>query len=157
MIFRLLSVELLVLIAAIFLLVYIAKSQVSKWFTYSTALIIVVVICMMICTVCCSMCMRHCGMGGMQKECRMEMRMDGDDMGCPKMHGGCKHAMMGESECKGEMNECEGEIKECKMHEHEGGKDCCKKGGHEGKCMGEEMDGAGKDTVVKKEVIIKKK
>ena len=150
-IFRLLSVELLVLIAAIFLLVYITKSQVSKWFTYSTALIIVVVILMMVCTVCCTMCMRHCGMeGGMRKECRMEMQMGGPEgmMMEHRMHGGCEHEGMGEGECENEMKECE-------MHEGGEGKQCCKKGMHEEKCMEKEMN-EGKDSV-KKVVIIKKK
>ncbi len=158
-IFRLLSVELLVLIAALFLLVYIAKSQVSKWFTYGTVLIIITIIVMMVCTVCCAMCMRHCGPGPMPGECGMEQQCGPGGM--MMHHGGMmKRIMIRDGKCEEEMEEGEmrGEGGEMKCHEGAGmkcckegeDKDCCKKGMHDGKCMD-------KDSMQKKEVIIKKK
>ena len=107
-----LSVELFVLISAIFLLVYITKQQVSKWFTYSAVSIIIVMLMMMVCTLCCAMCMRHCGPGRMGMECRMEGGMD-ERCGPPpmmmmhKMRGGCPHEMREEGECENEMEGCE--------------------------------------------------
>lgn len=126
----LLSVELFVLIAAIFLLVYISKQGVSKWFTYGTVAIIITVLMLMICSVCCAMCGAKCGPERMQKECRFE------EEGCNKrmMFKMCAAA------CQDEMRMTEGkcckeeEEEECEMKKE----DCCK----------------GKDRKVIKEVVI---
>ncbi len=156
----LLSVELLVLIAALFLLVYITKSQVSKWFTYSTALIIIFTVCLMVCSVCGAVMMHHGGHGGMGGECRMEEQCGPGGM--MMHHGGMmKRIVIRDGECEDGMNECEmqgegGKMDCCKKHgdmkcDKEGGDmDCCKKGMHEGKCMD-------KDSMPKREIIIKKK
>jgi len=164
----LLSVELLVLIAALFLLVYITKSQVSKWFTYGTVLIIIFTLCLMICSVCGAVMMHHGGHGGMGGECRMEEQCGPGGM---MMHQGgmMKRIVIKNGECEDEMMEncgmkggdmkcCkEGEGMDCcKKHggmkcDMEGGDmNCCKKGMNEGKCMD-------KDSMQKKEIIIKKK
>lgn len=149
----LLSVELLVLIAAIFLLVYITKQQVSKWFSYGAVSIIIVNILIMVCTVCCSMCMRHCGKKGMKKECRMEEQCGPGPMMFHKMHGGCSEEMMMRSGCSEKMmmrgGRCEKEMRECE--EGEGGGECedmgaCKMG-----------MGKGEDHCIKKEIIITSK
>ena len=165
----LLSVELLVLIAGIFLLVYIAKQQVSKWYTYGTSLIVIFTVGMMICSVCCAVCMRHCGPQGMREECRMDEKCGPGGMMHPGMRGECNHEMMREGKCEKEMMEgdecekgmmgkggCEKDMKECEMKAGGGDMPCCKKGMHEGKCdkMG---GGAEKDSIIKKEIIIRKK
>ena len=149
----LLSAELFVLIAAIFLLVYITKQQVSKWFTYSSVSIIIVMLMIMVCTICCAMCMRHCGPRGMERECRMEERCGPPPMMMNGMHGGCPHEMMGEGNSCKDMNECE----EGEENEQGGNMPCCKKGMHEEKCMKKEMIISEKDSMPKKEVIKKKK
>ena len=145
----LLSVELLVLIAAIFLLVYITKQQVSKWFTYGTSLIIVFILFLMVCSVCCAICMRHCGPPrGMNGDCKMEQECGPGGM----MHHGCmKRIIIRDGKCAEDMEEGE-------MNEEGGGdKPCCKKGMHEDQCMKKEMIVTEKDSIPKKEVIIKKK
>ncbi len=148
----LLSAELFVLIAAIFLLVYITKQQVSKWFTYSSVSIIIVMLMIMVCTICCAMCMRHCGPRGMERECRMEERCGPGPMMMHRMHGGCPHEMMGEGNCENEM-------KECDMKEEGGDMPCCKKGMHKEKCMEKEISisVSDKDSIIQKEVTVKKK
>ena len=149
----LLSIELLVLIAAIFLLVYITKQQVSKWFTYGSVSIIIFMLMIMVCTVCCTLCMRHCGHRGMERECRMEERCGPPLMMMHHMQGGCPHEMMGEHNGCKDMKECE----EGEENEHGGDMPCCKKGMHEEKCIKKEIIISDKDSMPKKEIIIKKK
>jgi hypothetical protein len=156
----LLSFEMFVLIAALFLLVYITKSQVSKWFTYASVTIVIVTILMMVCTLCFG-CMHHMR-GGMEREC---MEQGGPPHRMMMMH----HGMMGKGNCDG-MEKCEG-MEGCKEMEGckgmEGCKDkeecedmpCCKHGMGMGKekCMEKEIIITKHDSMPKKEVIIKKK
>lgn len=145
-----LSVEMLVLIAAIFLLVYITKQQVSKWFTYGTSAILIALLAMMVCTMCCTMCMHH--RKGMQMNRECVIRTEGCENGmmesgmrppCPPpmmMHGGncCKEKEKGECEHR---NNCESN-EECDMHE---------------KGMHKMMKVTIEDSMPKKEIMIKKK
>lgn len=113
----LVSVELLVLIASLFLMVYIAKQQLSKWYSYGSAAIIIFTLIMIICTCCAALCMRHCGNNRMNRECDMQKGMHGEY----GMEEGMRmHKMM----MMQRMNECCGEEKMecCKMM-----KDECKK------------------------------
>jgi hypothetical protein len=130
------SVELFVLIAAIFLLVYITKQQVSKWFTYSTVAIVITILAMMICTMCCVLCCRHCGQNRMQNECRFEeercnkmmmFRMQNHEGGCPE------EMMMHEGNC------CKEKEGACEMK-----KECCE--GKEGKMM--KVDSSKKEVII---------
>lgn len=111
----LLSVDMFLLIAAIFLLVYISKNQLSKWFTYGAVAIVITIITMMICSVCCSVCMRHCSQGAMQNECSYEENCPQQMMGHGMQMGHCSK-MMGKGDCCKEM-------KECKMDRCEDGDD----------------------------------
>lgn len=144
----LLSVEMFVLVAAIFLLVYITKSQVSKWFTYSAAGIVISVLMMMVCTTFGAFCMKHCSQNNQQKECRF-----GDNK--------CEKGMMfmrGHQECSEEMmqeGKCEHSMKECEMNDDCKGKKGCEE--MEGKSMCKEMIIINDDSLPKKQIIIKKK
>jgi len=74
----LVSVELLVLIAGLFLMVYIAKQQLSKWYSYGSAAIVIFTLIMIICTCCTALCMRHCGDNKMNRECAIQKGMHGE-------------------------------------------------------------------------------
>ncbi|MES2838509.1 MAG: hypothetical protein V4667_13355 [Bacteroidota bacterium] len=117
------SAQLLVLIAALFLLVYVTKQQVSKWFTYGSVAIIIVTLIMMICSLCCTLCMSHCssngamnGNCGPNQNCGNEMMMCSPGGSCSKM-GGNPHMMMCKdgSSCEG-MAGCE-DMSECESNE----------------------------------------
>ena len=151
----LLSFEMFVLIAAIFLLVYITKATVSKWFTYASVTIIIVILMMMVCTLCFG-CMHHMRMGGMEREC---MEQGGPPHRMMMMH----HGMMGKGNCE-EMEKCEGmegckEMEGCKDKEECEDMPCCKHamGMGKEKCMEKEIIITKHDSMPKKEVIIKKK
>ncbi|MGQ0829145.1 MAG: hypothetical protein ACT4ON_12215 [Bacteroidota bacterium] len=138
----LLSVELFVLIAAIFLLVYITKQQVSKWFTYGSVAIVITILGLMICSACCAICCRGCGPNKMKKECRVEAKR------CTKMmmRNGCSEGMMmREDNCCKKEKACRME-EECEMKTEA----CCK--GKDEKMIKVCI----KDSLPKKEVIIKK-
>lgn len=133
----LLSVELFVLIAAIFLLVYITKQQVSKWFTYGGAAIVITILGLMICSVCCAICCKGCGKNRMKKECRIEQKR------CTRMmmKGDCSEGkMMGEGNCCKKEAACEIKEEECEMKKEA----CCK--GKDGKVIKEVVI----DTIPKK-------
>jgi len=125
----LLSVELFVLIAAIFLLVYISKQQVSKWFTYGSVAIVITILGLMICSVCCAICCKRCGPERMEKECRIEEKRC-NKMMMMKMQGeGCSEGeMMSEGNCCKKKEACEMK-KECEIKKEA----CCK--GKDGKVV----------------------
>ena len=146
----LLSVEMFVLVAAIFLLVYIIKSQVSKWFTYGAALIIIKVLIMMICTVFGAICIKHCSQNNQQKECRFEDNKCEKGMMFMRGHHECSEEMMQEGKCEHSMKGCEMD-KNCK------GMKGCEEMGMGGKSMCKEMIITNEDSLPKKQIIIKKK
>lgn len=133
----LLSVELFVLIAAIFLLVYITKQQVSKWYSYGSVAIVITILGLMICSVCCAICCKGCGPNKMKKECRMEQRR------CSKMmiKDGCpEEMMMRGGNCYKNDEACEMKEEACEMKKEA----CCK--GKDGKVIKEIVI----DTIPKK-------
>jgi hypothetical protein len=145
----LLSFEMFVLIAALFLLVYITKSQASKWFTYASGAIVIVTILMMVCTFCFAA-MHHNRKGGMERECMEHGR---PHPGMMMHHGGCPEEGMGRCE---EMEGCKG-MEGCKEKEECEDMPCCKHGMGNEKCMEKEIIITKHDSMPKKEVIIKKK
>lgn len=145
----LLSVEMFVLVAAIFLLVYIIKSQVSKWFTYGAAIIIIKVLIMMICTVFGAVCIKHCSQNNQQRECHFGDNKCEKGMMSMRGHHGCSNEMMQEDKCEHSMKGCEMDNKDCK------GKKGCEE--MEGKSMCKEMIIINDDSLPKKQIIIKKK
>ncbi len=144
----LISVEMFVLIAAIFLLVYITKQQVSKWFTYGSFAIIITVLAMMVCTMCCVIC-GHCGQNRMERECHFENERC-NKMMMMKMHEGRCEEMEGEDDdCEMKKN-CEMKKECCEGKEGMMKKECCE--GKDGKMVKVIID-----SLPKKELNIKKK
>ena len=143
LIFRILSVELLLLIATVFLMVYITKQQVSKWFTYGSRIILIGVILMMACTLCCAICMHHCGMHEMKPGKHHHKMM--------LMHNGGHMSRM-EQEDEGEEME---EMEACEINGEGCDRPCCKNGMHEGKQITKEIRINKGDSVTTKTVIIK--
>ena len=161
-----LALETLVLIASLFLLIYINKNQLSKWYRYAGIAIVVFIGGLMICTMGagCRMACHHrmgmseCEMGGGQ---RMNMMFMHRGMGeCSEGMSGCEEERM---ECRrgfeGRMHRggCDMEMKgNCEMREKEG---CCEEGMHKGKCEKEQKECEHKCSPdsAKKEMMIKKK
>jgi len=141
-----LCIELLVLIAGVFLKAYIAKQQLSKWYAYGSAVIVIFTVLLMACTCCMVCCMRHCEQGKMQGECGMEEGFH-HRMMMEHMYG---HGCMREREC------CDKDDDECcemKGHcEKEEGEESCKNGGEKKECEMKE-----KEEMEKKEVKEEKK
>lgn len=165
----LLSFEVLVLIASIYLMSHISRNQLGKWYRYGGIAIIVFMLGIMTCTTVagvhhsCSMngncgggeCKMkmisgHCGMGGM-KGC--SMMMGGHGMGMCGMNKGmdcCKGGMQIDC-CKGMSGHCEMEKEEsCCGKKMEG----CKMEDKDDDDMEEHME---KEVIIKKDTIIKKK
>ena len=173
-----LALEAFVLLSALFFLIYVNKNQLSKWYRYAGIAIIVFIIGLMLCTMCagCKMC--HHGGEGSEMEGRHHMKMMYMDR---EMQEGCCDEMM--EGCERGGMDCE--RRNMRMHHRSHGRnmegcceemgrgDCCEGGGGEceegnGTC---EMDGKGeckmkgkgecksgmkKDTIIRKEVVIKK-
>ncbi|MBI2269624.1 MAG: hypothetical protein HYU69_04615 [Bacteroidetes bacterium] len=166
-----LAFETLVLIAALFLLIYINKNQLSKWYRYAGIAIVVFIMGLMLCSVAasCRMCghkkMGGCEMSGMGKHKRMmcmsatmqggccEQMMQGCGnkmMGCGMGHGmgmGMHHGSCGMGMGSGCMmgsdkGHCGMDKEDCGMKNDDEKEECMKK--------------CGKDSIIKKEVIIKK-
>lgn len=144
----LLSVEMFVLVAAIFLLVYIIKAEVNKWFTYGAALIIIKILIMMVCTFFGAICIHHCSKNNEQRECRFDDNKCEQDMMFKRGHHECSEGMMQEGKCEHSMKDCE-------MNQDCKGKMGCEE--MEGKSMCKEIIITDKDSLPKKQVIIKRK
>lgn len=144
----LLTLEMFVLVAAIFLLVYIIKSQVNKWFTYGVAVIIIKILIMMLCTFFGAICIHHCSKNNEQRECRFDGNRHEHDMMFKHGHQECSEEMM-------EEGKCEHSMKGCEMNEGCEEKMDCEK--MEGKSMCKEIIITDKDSMPKKQVIIKRK
>lgn len=163
------AVETIALIASLFLLIYINKNQLSKWYRYAGISIFIFVIGLMLCTA--TSCFKMCGhgrksgceMGGGKQIHKMYMNKGMNSGGCDMMMQGCGNKM---SHCGKGMGMNDGS--NCKMNKNS----CCEMGSDDaccemskGKCdmdMGDSNDKAEckmkckKDSIVKKEVIIKK-
>jgi hypothetical protein len=96
--------------------------------------------------------MRHGGHRGMERECRMEERFGPPPMMFHHMHGGCPHEMKEEGNCENEMEDCD-------MKGEDDDMPGCKKGMNKEKCIQKEIriSVSDKDSMPKKEIIIKKK
>jgi ABC-type nickel/cobalt efflux system permease component RcnA len=163
-----LAIETMVLIASLFLLIYINKNQLSRWFRYAGIAIVAFILGLMLCTVCCA-CRMHCKRMndcemGHSDGARMHMNQGMGDC-CGQMASGCHDRERGMSRHHGSCSMSMGNG--CEMGAKEG---CCEKMG-KGKCgkeddeddEEEEDDAKGKcmsgghDSIVKKEVVIKRK
>ena len=134
----LISVELFVLISAVFLLVYIIKQQVSKWFAYCSTVIVLSILVMMICTIFGAMCARHFNYNRIRNEYRYKENKCNEGEMAPY----CSHGTIHESECSEGMKECE-------MND--------KCGSKEEKVIRKEVIISDNDSLPKKTMIIKKK
>ncbi len=133
----LLSVEMFVLVAAVFLLVYITKSQVNKWFTYGAVGIIISLLMMMTCSTFGAICMKHCSRNKEQKECRFEDNNNEKGMMFKHGHRECSEEMMQED------GKCEHSMKDCEMKQE----DCMRKSG----CKGMEGKSIYKEVIITNE------
>lgn len=161
----LLSFEVLVLIASIYLMSHISRNQLGKWYRYGGIAIIVFVFGIMTCTIVTGVhhgCMmnKECGGG----ECKMEM-MKGDCgmggmKGCSMMMGGHGMGMCGMNKrmdcCNGGMQmDCgKGMSGHCEMEKEES---YCEKKMEGCKMDGEDDEHMEKEVIIKKDTIIKKK
>lgn len=130
-----LAFETLVLIAALFLLIYINKNQLSKWYRYAGIAIVIFVSGLILCSIGagCRMARHHkmagCEMGGGM---RMQMMMNGGMGGC------CEQMMPGCGMGMGMMG-C-GMGHGMRMHRGSWGGECCEKGKRGGRCEMEDED-----------------
>jgi len=121
---------------------YIAKQQLSKWYTYGSAAIVIFTLLLMTCTFCMACCMRHeeGKMGewgreeGMMRHYMMMRAMH--ERGCERM-GECCGEERGE--CRGEEEEecCEMKKGHCEKEEDE----CHEKAEEKKQCEMKEKEG----------------